>query len=126
MRDIASKPKNVAHSTADALVNNVAFDSGQGDDEKKKVLTFVSDDFCSCILDISFQRMPKKEKVLPGSALSVGSLELWSDDFEGKGNFSQYRSKLVCSMFLFFSTDLYMIIYKPYLRLKPQVMISGC
>ncbi|THG16124.1 hypothetical protein TEA_015805 [Camellia sinensis var. sinensis] len=97
MRDISSKPKNVAQAAADGSVNNLTSGSGHGDNEKKKVLSFLSDDICSCILDISFQRMLKKEKVLPGSALSVGSLEFWSDDFEGKGDFSQYRSKLVCS-----------------------------
>ncbi|KAF5952329.1 hypothetical protein HYC85_010273 [Camellia sinensis] len=95
MRDIASKPKNVAQAAADGSVNNLTSGSGHGDNEKKKVLSFLSDDICSCILDISFQRMLKKEKVLPGSALSVGSLEFWSDDFEGKGDFSQYRSKLL-------------------------------
>lgn len=95
MRDIASKPKIVAQAAADGSVNNLTSGSGHGDNEKKKVLSFLSDDICSSILDISFQRMLKKEKVLPGSALSVGSLEFWSDDFEGKGDFSQYRSKLL-------------------------------
>ncbi|XP_052193214.1 protein HASTY 1 isoform X2 [Diospyros lotus] len=95
MRDAASKPKNVAHAATDGSVSNLPSGSGQGDNEKQRLLTFLSDDICSCILDISFQRMLKKEKVLPGSKLSVGSLELWSDDFEGKGDFSQYRFKLL-------------------------------
>ncbi|KAI7734617.1 hypothetical protein M8C21_025412 [Ambrosia artemisiifolia] len=46
------------------------------------------------MLDISFPRMLKKEKVNPGNEFSGGSMELWSDDFEGRGDFGQYRSKL--------------------------------
>ncbi|KAG5528576.1 hypothetical protein RHGRI_029306 [Rhododendron griersonianum] len=95
LRDIASKQKNVAHASTDGLVKNLTSGSGQGVNEKQKVSIFVTDDVCSCLLDISFQRMLKKERVLPGSALPVGSLELWSDDLEGKGDFGQYRSKLL-------------------------------
>ncbi|GAV64215.1 Xpo1 domain-containing protein [Cephalotus follicularis] len=95
LRDLMSKPKIVAHPVGDgSAVNDVGSSLGQTDKEKIKVLSFVSDDICSTILDISFQRMLKKEKVIPGSALSLGSLELWNDDFEGKGDFGQYRSKL--------------------------------
>ncbi|GFZ02831.1 ARM repeat superfamily protein [Actinidia rufa] len=95
MRDITSKPKNVVHVASDGLVNNTTSGSGQGDSDKKKVLTFVTDDICSYLLDISFQRLLKQERVLPGSTLPIGSLELWSDDVEGKGDLSQYRSKLL-------------------------------
>lgn len=83
MRDLMSKPKAVGSGLT------------QVDNEKRKILSFVNDDICSAILDISFQRLLKKEKVLPAMALSLGSLELWSDDIEGKGDFGQYRSKLV-------------------------------
>ncbi|XP_058188145.1 protein HASTY 1 [Rhododendron vialii] len=95
LRDIASKQKNVAHASTDGLVKNLTSGLGQGVNEKQKVSIFVTNDVCSCLLDISFQRMLKKERVLPGSALPVGSLELWSDDLEGKGDFGQYRSKLL-------------------------------
>ncbi|XAR54705.1 hypothetical protein NMG60_11029962 [Bertholletia excelsa] len=95
MRDSTSKPKNVVHVVADGSANNLTPGSGHGDNEKKKFLTFVSDDICSALLDISFQRLLKKEKIVAGSALSSVSLELWSDDFEGKGDFGQYRSKLL-------------------------------
>ncbi|KAJ6757288.1 EXPORTIN 1/5 [Salix koriyanagi] len=64
------------------------------DDEKRRTLSLVNDDICVVILDISFQRLVKKEKVFSGNSLSPGALEFWSDDFEGKGDFSQYRSKL--------------------------------
>ncbi|KAJ6380118.1 hypothetical protein OIU76_016720 [Salix suchowensis] len=64
------------------------------DDEKRRTLSLVNDDICAVILDISFQRLVKKEKVFSGNSLSPGALEFWSDDFEGKGDFSQYRSKL--------------------------------
>ncbi|PON69489.1 Exportin [Trema orientale] len=83
MRDLMSKPKTVSSGTT------------QMDNEKRKILSFVNDDICSAILDISFQRMLKREKVLPAMAISMGSLELWSDDIEGKGDFGQYRSKLL-------------------------------
>ncbi|CAK9149154.1 unnamed protein product [Ilex paraguariensis] len=94
MRDLLSKPKTVPHAAGDSSVNHLSSSSGEVDNEKKKILSFVNDDICSAILDISFQRMVRKEKVHPGTVLPVGMLELWSDDFEGKGDFSQYRSRL--------------------------------
>ncbi|KAF9670035.1 hypothetical protein SADUNF_Sadunf13G0026600 [Salix dunnii] len=72
----------------------LAHSSGQVDDEKRRTLSLVNDDICVVFLDISFQRLLKKEKVFSGNSLSLGALEFWSDDFEGKGDFSQYRSKL--------------------------------
>ena len=96
MRDLMSKPKVVVHSTGDSsAVNSLSTGSGQVDNEKRKILSFVNDDICSAILDISFQRTLKREKVPPGTAFPLGALELWSDDFEGRGDFGQYRSKLV-------------------------------
>lgn len=93
MRDMLSKSKIVP---GDNSVDNINSSAGQADNEKKKFLAFVNDDICSAILDISFQRMQKKEKVHPQSAFLVGTLELWSDDFEGKGDFGLHRSRLVC------------------------------
>lgn len=96
-----SKPK-VTQSAGDS--------SGQADNEKRKILNLVTDDYCSALLDISFQRMIKKEKVLPGSTFSLAPLELWSDDFEGKGDFGQYRARLVCLVaIVFFSFILYFV-----------------
>ncbi|XP_059436048.1 protein HASTY 1-like [Corylus avellana] len=95
MRDLMSKPKVVAHSAGDSsAVNSLSTGSGQADSEKRKILDFVNDDICSAILDISFQRMLKREKVLPGTEHTLGALELWSDDFEGRGDFGQYRWRL--------------------------------
>ncbi|KAM7277793.1 hypothetical protein ACFE04_004927 [Oxalis oulophora] len=95
MRDLLSKPKAVIHSIGDAPnVSNMGSGSGQADNEKRKILTLLNDDICSVILDISFQRMLKKEKVQPSTAVSLGAMELWSDNVEGKGDFGQYRSKL--------------------------------
>lgn len=95
LRDLVSKQKIFAPAAGDGSVNNPGSALGQTDNEKKKILGFVNDDICSAILDTSFQRVLKREKVVPGSALSLGALELWSDDFEGKGDFGQYRSKLL-------------------------------
>ncbi|ONI04716.1 hypothetical protein PRUPE_6G336100 [Prunus persica] len=87
MRDLMSKPKAVARSAGDG--------SDPVDTEKRKILSFLSDEICSAILDVSFQHMLKREKVLHGTSFALGPLELWSDDAEGKGNFGQYRSKLL-------------------------------
>ncbi|MBA0668005.1 hypothetical protein Goklo_000992 [Gossypium klotzschianum] len=95
LRDAMSKPKLSVHSSGDGLTAaNVDSTLAQVDEEKRKILSFLNDDICSTILDISFQRMLKKEKLMTETALSPGILELWSDDFEGKGDFGQYRSRL--------------------------------
>ncbi|XP_044483250.1 protein HASTY 1 [Mangifera indica] len=94
MRDLMSKPKALSSGDGSAA-NNTDSGSGQVDNEKRKILSFMNDDICSAILDISFQRMLKREKVLPEATLTLGPLELWSDDFEGKGDFGQYRSRLL-------------------------------
>ncbi|KAL2345751.1 hypothetical protein Fmac_007036 [Flemingia macrophylla] len=94
MRDLMSKPKISAHAAADSSAVS-SKGSGEVENARKKTLSFVSDDFCGAILDTSFLRMLKREKVLHETAVSLGALELWSDDFEGKGNFSQYRSRLL-------------------------------
>ncbi|MBA0816826.1 hypothetical protein Gohar_001447, partial [Gossypium harknessii] len=95
MRDLMSKPKLSVHSSGEgSAANNADSNSAQIDNEKRKILSFLNDDICSTILDISFQRMLKKERLITGKALSLGALELWSDDFEGKGDFGQYRSRL--------------------------------
>ncbi|CAM8926022.1 unnamed protein product [Rhodiola kirilowii] len=94
MRDILSKSKI---STAAASERNSSSTPviGQADPEKSKVLSFVTDDICSTLLDVCFPRMVQNEKVSPVSVLSHGSLELWSEDFEGRVEFGQYRSKLI-------------------------------
>ncbi|XP_019231873.1 PREDICTED: protein HASTY 1 isoform X2 [Nicotiana attenuata] len=91
MRDLLSKPKIIGSAENSATHPAV----GSGQTEKSKILAFVNDEICSSILDVSFQRLLKKEKVNPGTSFSVGTLELWSDDFDGKGDFSQYRSRLL-------------------------------
>ncbi|KAL5156055.1 Protein HASTY 1 [Glycine soja] len=94
MRDLMSKPKSSTHSAADSSAVS-STGSGEVENAKKKTLSFVSDDFCGAILDTSFPRMLKRQKMLHETAISLGALELWSDDFEGKGTFSQYRSRLL-------------------------------
>ncbi|KAL6578959.1 hypothetical protein OROMI_009175 [Orobanche minor] len=88
MRDLISKSK-----TAFADVSNMG--TGKADIEKRTI-ALVTDDICSALLDASFQRMLKKEKVGSGITPAVGTLELWSDDFDSKIDFSQYRSRLLC------------------------------
>ncbi|KAK6139371.1 hypothetical protein DH2020_026879 [Rehmannia glutinosa] len=88
MRDLMSKSKT-------ALADYSNMGTGQADTEKRKILALITDDICSALLDTSFQRMLKKEKVHSGMAPTVGTLELWSDDFDSKVDFSQYRSRLL-------------------------------
>ena len=64
------------------------------------------------MLDTSFPHILKREKTLPGTALSLGALELWSDDFEDKGQFCQYRSRLVSLMGIYMKS--YSIVYPIY------------
>lgn len=93
LRDLMFKSKTagVQDLSADGL-NTCPINA---DSEKRKMIALVNDEVCSAILDISFQRMLKKEKVHPGLALTDRSLELWSDDFDSKVDFSQYRSRLL-------------------------------
>ncbi|ESQ49570.1 hypothetical protein EUTSA_v10022131mg, partial [Eutrema salsugineum] len=95
MRDLLPKTKAAAYPSGEGLSAGGVDSSSQVDSEKKKTLCLINDDISGALLDVSFQRMLKKEKVPPGIALSLGPLELWSDEFEGKGNFGQYRSKLL-------------------------------
>ncbi|KAE9615987.1 hypothetical protein Lalb_Chr04g0261021 [Lupinus albus] len=92
MRDLTSKSKISSHSAADSSAVSSS-GSGEVENAKKKAISFVNDDFCGAILDTSFLRMLKREKILPETALSLGVLELWSDKVEG--NFGQYRSRLL-------------------------------
>ncbi|CAI0384286.1 unnamed protein product [Linum tenue] len=89
MRDLVMKPKVTSAPSGDVS------GSAQLDNEKQMILSLVNEDICGPILDVSFQRMIRREKAFPGSSFAPVTLELWSDDFEGKGDFSQYRSKLL-------------------------------
>jgi exportin-5 len=95
MRDLLPKPKAATYPSGGGSSTGGDDSSSQVDSEKKKTLSLINDDISSAILDVSFQRMLKKEKVPTGIALSLGPLELWSDEFEGKGDFGPYRSKLL-------------------------------
>lgn len=96
MRDLISKLKVTTHSTGDVSKPSIGSSSASPDNDRRIILSFMNDDICTVILDISFKRLLKKEKVSPVVVPLLGGLELWSDDFDGKGDFSQYRAKLVC------------------------------
>lgn len=91
MKESASKQSAATQTVGD---NNVAFASTQAEKEQKGVSAFVDDNICAVILDVSLQRMLKKS-VVPGPTPSAETLELWSDEFDGKSGFSQYRSRLL-------------------------------
>lgn len=120
MRDLLTKPKAAANPSGEGLAVGGIQSSSQVDNEKKKILGLISDDIASTILDVSFQRMLKKEKVPPRIAPSLGPLELWSDEFEGKGDFGQYRSRLVC-----FPAQC-IELYFPHNKLTRTLFFFGC
>lgn len=91
MREPASRQKVAAQTSGEG---GVAFTSAQTEKERKGFSAFINDDICAVLLDVSLQRMLKKN-VSSGSTLSVEGLELWSDEFDGKSEFSKYRSRLV-------------------------------
>ncbi|KAK7355295.1 hypothetical protein VNO80_14548 [Phaseolus coccineus] len=68
--------------------------SREVENAKKISLSFVGDDYCGAILDTSFPSMFKREIFLHETTITLGVLELWSEDFECKGTFSLYRSRL--------------------------------
>lgn len=91
-----SKAKSVAHVSGDTSPagNLVSFGVSSTEKEKKRVSLFITDEIYSTILDVSFKRMLKKS-----ANSSSGLLELWNEELEGKSDFSNYRTKLVCLVF---------------------------
>lgn len=89
MRDILSKSKT-------GLVDDSNSSTGRTENEKARLLALVTDDICSAILETSFTRMLKKENAYAEMTPTVGTLELWSNEFDSKIDFSNYRSRLVC------------------------------
>ncbi|KAK4800557.1 hypothetical protein SAY86_021044 [Trapa natans] len=97
MRWISPKPKVYLNSLGgSSAAFGGSFGSGPGVKiDKKRLLNFIHDDICTAILETSFVRLVKKENVLPATVASLGAMELWTDDFEGKDDFGQYRSRLL-------------------------------
>uniref|UniRef100_A0A7N0V092 Protein HASTY 1 n=1 Tax=Kalanchoe fedtschenkoi TaxID=63787 RepID=A0A7N0V092_KALFE len=95
IRDILSKTKMNTAAVGERISSNTSLVTVPDDLVKFKITSFFTDDICSTLLDVCFQRMVQKEKISPISVFFNGSLELWSDDFEGKVEFGQYRSKLI-------------------------------
>lgn len=96
MRDLLSKSKVPVDSSRESPVGSIlASSTGQIPKEKKTILDCINDDVCGKMLETSFQKLLKKEKLSSGIMASLGNLELWSDDFEGRGDFSQYRFRMV-------------------------------
>ncbi|XP_073009177.1 protein HASTY 1 isoform X1 [Typha latifolia] len=94
LREPSAKAKSSAQISGDnSSVCNVGF-GGPTEKEKKRVLASITDEIFSSILDISFQRMLKKNNTT-GPKTSGESFELWSNELEGKSDFSQYRSRLL-------------------------------
>lgn len=85
-----SKAKSVARVSGD---NSASTGDLSTEKEKKGVSVFVTDEIYSTILDVSFKRM------LKNSGSTSGLLELWSEELEGKSDFCNYRTKLVCFLF---------------------------
>jgi exportin-5 len=91
-----SKAKSVARVSGDpSPAGNLASIGGSSTEkEKKGVSVFITDEIYSTILDVSFKRMLKKS-----ASSSSSLLELWNEELEGKSDFSNYRTRLVCLVF---------------------------
>ncbi|XP_062210590.1 protein HASTY 1-like [Phragmites australis] len=87
-----SKAKSVARVSGDnsASVNSASAGDSSTEKEKKGVSVFVTDEIYSTILDVSLKKMLKNS---PNA--SSGLLEVWSEELEGKSDFSNYRTKLL-------------------------------
>ncbi|XP_062198734.1 protein HASTY 1-like isoform X2 [Phragmites australis] len=87
-----SKAKSVARVSGDnsATGNSASTGDCSMEKEKKGVSVFVTDEIYSTILDISFKKMLKNS-----ASASSGLVELWSEELEGKSDFSNYRTKLL-------------------------------
>lgn len=114
MRDIMSKSKT-------GLVDDPNSAIGRTENEKKKLLALVTDDICAAILETSFVRMLRKEKVQTEMLTTVGPLELWSNDFDNKTDFSNYRSRLVCPQSTYCSSLCSYVMLLLFLTLNVQL-----
>lgn len=95
MREPVSKVKGGGQIGGDnSAVGNSEVSSRPTEKEKKGVSAFINDDICAAILDISFQRMLKKNPSATNISTSK-AFELWDDEFDSRTDFSQYRSRLV-------------------------------
>ncbi|KAL6884683.1 hypothetical protein ACP4OV_010619 [Aristida adscensionis] len=83
-----SKAKSVARVSGDNSVagHSAATGDGSTEKEKKGVSIFVTDEIYSTLLDVSFKKMLKN---------SANASELFSEELEGKSDFSNYRTKLL-------------------------------
>ncbi|KAL4186249.1 hypothetical protein AMTRI_Chr09g13250 [Amborella trichopoda] len=88
IRESVSKPKASVQISGDSAGSSF----GHSDKENKGPLISIGDDCCSAILDVSFQRLLKKN--VPATT-SGGVLELWDHEFESKESFSRYRSRIL-------------------------------
>ncbi|THU64639.1 hypothetical protein C4D60_Mb01t28590 [Musa balbisiana] len=95
MREPVSKVKGGGQNGGDnSAVGNSEVSSRPTEKEKKGVSAFINDDICAAILDISFQRMLKKNPSATNISTSK-AFELWDDEFDSRTDFSQYRSRLL-------------------------------
>ncbi|XP_064949618.1 protein HASTY 1-like isoform X2 [Musa acuminata AAA Group] len=95
MREPVSKVKGGGQIGGDnSAVGNSEVSSRPTEKEKKGVSAFINDDICAAILDISFQRMLKKNPSATNISTSK-AVELWDDEFDSRTDFSQYRSRLL-------------------------------
>ncbi|KAL6626193.1 hypothetical protein ACP70R_029919 [Stipagrostis hirtigluma subsp. patula] len=87
-----SKAKSVARVSGDNSAAGHSTSTGDSSTEKEKkgVSVFVTDEIYRTILDVSFKKMLKNS-----ASASSGLVELWSEELEGKSDFSNYRTKLL-------------------------------
>jgi exportin-5 len=89
-----SKAKYVARVSGYNSTASISASTGSVEKEKKGVSVFITDEIYSTLLDVSFKKMLKNSV-----NTTSGLLEVWSEELEGKSDFCNYRTKLVCFIF---------------------------
>jgi exportin-5 len=91
-----SKAKSVARVSGDNSTASISASTGDSsvEKEKKGVSVFITDEIYSTLLDVSLKKMLKNSV-----NTTSGLLEVWSEELEGKSDFCNYRTKLVCFIF---------------------------
>ncbi|GJN31906.1 hypothetical protein PR202_gb20361 [Eleusine coracana subsp. coracana] len=87
-----SKAKSIARVSGDNSTAGISASTGDSsvEKEKKGVSVFITDEVYSALLDVSLKKMLKNS-----AHTTLGLVEVWSEELEGKSDFCNYRTKLV-------------------------------
>ncbi|KAK3160833.1 hypothetical protein QOZ80_1BG0065470 [Eleusine coracana subsp. coracana] len=87
-----SKAKSIARVSGDNSTAGISASTGDSsvEKEKKGVSVFITDEVYSALLDVSLKKMLKNS-----AHTTLGLVEVWSEELEGKSDFCNYRTKLL-------------------------------